>query len=146
MPKMLVLLLGLYAFAVQSQSQTPAVLADVHTIFVDTLGTGEASGLIRDKIINRLVASKRFEVVLGPDKADAILTGSVEEAQSVRFNQGTGGTRFSANAAVRLITKDQRILWTFEGKNRAFSRSASSSVADHVVKELLKAAAPPKTK
>lgn len=144
MRKLLVLPLALYAFTMQAQ--TPVALTDVHTIFVDTLGTGEASGLIRDKIINRLVSSKRFDVVLTPEKADAILTGSVEEAQSVHFNQGTGGTRFSANAAVRLITKDQRILWTFEGKNGAFSRSASSSVADRVVKELLKAVAPPKVK
>jgi hypothetical protein len=146
MRKAFVLLLALSALAAHSQAQNPAALTDVHTIFVDTLGTGQASGLIRDKIINRLVSSKRFEVVLSADKADAILTGSVEEAQGVRFDQGTGGTRYSANAAVRLITKDQRILWTFEGKNGMFSRSASSSVADRVVKELLKAVTPPKAK
>jgi hypothetical protein len=119
---------------------------EVRSIFVDPLGQGEFSGVIRDKIINRLVASGRFQVVNDPDKADAVLTGSVSEAPVNRYNNGSGGTRFDANAVLRLVAKDQRILWVSEAKNGAFSRSASSSVADRIVKDLVKAASPPKKK
>jgi hypothetical protein len=83
-------------------------------------------------------------VVLDSEKADAVLTGSSDVSKIDRYNNGSGGTRWDANAAVRLITKDQRILWVSETKNNHFARSATSSVADHIVKDLLKAASPPK--
>ncbi len=124
--------------------QPPKNLAEVRTIFVDSLGKDPTSEVIRDKIINRLSTSGRFEAVLDPDKADATLTGSGAITKSVHYSDGSGGTRFDGTAVVRLVTKDQRILWTSEAKNSAFARSASSSVADHIVKELLKAVAPPK--
>ena len=126
------------------QAQSPQSLAEVKTVFVDSLGQGEWSTIIRDKIINRLATSGRFQVVLDSDKADAILTGSGDVSKSDHYSNGSGGTRWDATAAVRLITKDQRILWVSETKNNRFARSASSSVADHIVKDLLKAASPPK--
>ena len=106
------------------------------------LGKVDWSTIIRDKIINRLSTSSRFQVVLDSDKADAILTGSGDVSKSSHYSNGTGGTRWDATAAVRLVTKDQRILWVSETKNNRFARSASSSVADHIVKDLLKAASP----
>jgi hypothetical protein len=124
----------------------PQSVADVRTIFVDSLGDGEGPSVIRDKIINRLASSARFQVVLERDKADSILTGSGDVARTDRYNNGSGGTRWDATVVVRLITKDQRILWAYETKNNRFARSASSSVADHIVKDLLKAASPLKKK
>jgi hypothetical protein len=126
--------LCIFAVLVSAQAQSVTGLVDVHTIFVDSLGQGENSGLIRDKIINRLSQSPRFQVVLDADKADAILTGSGESSY--------GG----AVAVVRLITKDHKILWVYETHStvRPRSRSRSSDVADKIVKELLKAAASPK--
>lgn len=135
----------LRCFALSAQTQSPVSLADVRTIYVDSLGQGEDPTIIRDKIINRMVASGRFQVVLDPDKADAVLAGSASEKSMVRYANGTGGTRFDATVVVRLVTKDQRILWTSEAKNgHFFSPSASSSVAANIVKELLKAASPSK--
>ena len=139
-------LCALASFGLVAQSQSPQSLADVRTIFVDSLGQGEWAGVIRDKIINRLAASGRFQVVLDSDKADAMLTGSGDVSKTDRYNNGSGGTRWDATAVVRLVTKDQRILWVSETKNNRFARSASSSVADHIVKDLLKAASPPKKK
>jgi hypothetical protein len=118
----------------------------VKTIFVDSLGRGEWSAIIRDKIINRLVASGRFQVVFDSDKTDATLTGSGDVSKTDSYDNGSGGTRWDATAVMRLITKDQRVLWASESKNSRFARSASSSVADHIVKDLLKAASPPKKK
>jgi hypothetical protein len=123
-----------------AQTQAPKSLDDVHTIFVDSLGSGENSGLIRDKLVNRLSASKRFQVVLDADKADAIMTGSGVDSAG-----GPYGAVHAA-AAVRLVTKDKQILWVSEAKSNTFTRSASSSLADNIVKELEKAAMPPKPK
>jgi hypothetical protein len=117
---------------VLAQAQGPQSIDEVRTIFVDTLGQSEADTVIRDKIINRLAASGRFQVAADPDKADAVLTGSASA------NEGRRG--WDMTTAVRLVTKDQRILWVSEAKNGRFARSASSSVADHIVKDLLKAA------
>lgn len=127
-------------------ADTAADLAGVTTIYVDALGGGENSGLIRDKIVNRLIKSGRFQVSNDPAKSDATLTGSVAESQMFGFSNGSGGTRYDATAAVRLISRDQAVLWVSETKNGRFSRSASSSVADHIVKGLLKAALPSKKK
>jgi hypothetical protein len=44
------------------------------------------------------------------------------------------------------VTKDQKTLWVSAAKNSLFKGSASSSLADNIVKELEKAAAPPKPK
>jgi hypothetical protein len=124
-----------------AQSAPPQNLTEVKTIFVDSLGQGDGPMVIRDKIINRLATSGRFQVALGPEKADAILTGSANETSTTRYANGTGGSRIDATVAIRLITKDQKILWVSETKNGSFTRNASSSVADNVVKGLLKAAA-----
>jgi hypothetical protein len=131
---------------VLAQSQSPQSLAEVKTIFVDSFGHGEWATIIRDKIINRLAASDRFQIVLDSDKADAILTGSGDVSKTDSYDNGSGGTRWDATAVVRLITRDQHILWVSEAKNNRFARSASSSVADHIVKDLLKAALPSKKK
>ena len=129
---------------VANAQSPPTNILDVKTIFVDSLGQGEYAPLIRDKIINRLVTSGRFQVALDPDKADAVLTGSGEVSTAIRYNNGNGGSRADATVVVRLVSKDQKILWVFEAKNGGFTRSASSSVADKVVKGLIKAATPPK--
>jgi hypothetical protein len=126
--------IAVLAIAISLLAQSPQSLADVHTIFVDSLGSGEHSGLIRDKLINRLAASKRFQVVLDADKADAILTGSGAAVP------GAG------TAAIRLVTKEQQILWAYEANSTRLARSASSSLAERIVNELLKAAAPSKKK
>jgi hypothetical protein len=128
------------ACALAAQTQTPKGLEDVHTIFVDSLGSSEGSGLIRDKLINRLSASKRFQVVLDADKADSIMTGSGVDSASGMYGA------VHASAAVCLVTKDQKTLWVSAAKNSLFKGSASSSLADNIVKELEKAAAPPKPK
>jgi TonB family protein len=64
----------------QTQSiQSVQSLAAVRAIFVDSLGQSELSIIIRDKIINRLVASGRFQVVLDPDKARCGVDGRREQ-------------------------------------------------------------------
>jgi hypothetical protein len=127
-------------------------LKDVKAIYVDSFGNAEGANMIREKVINRLAKSQSVSVVLDIGKADAILTGIGEvskgyrESANVGAYGGTagGGTIYDATAAIRLITKDKQILWADEARpSGLFTRGASSgvtsSVADKIVKSLLKA-------
>jgi hypothetical protein len=138
-------LAALVVMAVASLGQG---LKDVKAIYVDSLGNAEGAEMIREKVINRLAKSQSVSVVLDIEKADAILTGVGEvstgyhHTASVGTSGGSaqGGTTYDATVAIRLITKDKQILWADEAKPaRFFTRSVSSSVADKVVRNLLKA-------
>jgi len=122
-------------------------LQDVKTIFVGSFGDGPGGELIRSKVVSYLVKSKRIDVVESVDSADAILTGAGELSKSEYYSananstnaNASGGTRYHATAGVRLINKEKKILWADEASNGMFYRSASSSVADKIVKALFKA-------
>jgi hypothetical protein len=137
----------LVASSLISAQEAVQRLQDVHKIYVDTFGNGEGADVIRSKVITRLVKSGRFEVVQSPDQADAILTGASQVSKTAHYSASTngqygnasGGTRYHATAGVQLISKDQKILWADDTSNGAFSRSASSSLADRIVKNLIKA-------
>lgn len=123
----------------------PAItdLASVKTIYVGDFGHGPGSELIRSKIISGLVKSHRVAVVETENGADAILTGVGELSKTEHFSidnaSGSGGSRYHATAGVRLLNQEQKILWADEASNGWFYRSASSSVAEKIVKALLKA-------
>lgn len=134
------------AQAAQGRAQPSQNLADVKTLFVDSLGSGEFPNVIRDKIIKGLTATGRFEVTLDPREADATLKGTASETQPIHYGNGNG-SRYESTVAVRLVDKDQQVLWSFEStKGRFSSKSASSSAAETIVKELLKVARPHKAK
>lgn len=124
-------------------------LQDVHKIYVDSLGNGDGADVIRSKIITKLVNSGRFEVVQNPDLADAVLVGASQVSKTYHYSasansdygSASGGTRFHATAGIQLVNKDKTILWADDASNGAFSRSASSGLADRIVKNLLKAIA-----
>ena len=119
-------------------------LSAVKTVFVDSFGTSDGAAMIQNKVLNRLLKSGRFEVVNSAEAADAVLAGVAERTKGERFsigpNGGGGGTRFAASSAVRLVSRNQKVLWVDEETNSHWSHSVSSSVADKLVKHLLKAA------
>lgn len=129
-------------------------LQDVKRIYVDSFGNGENADVIRSKVITQLVKSNQFEVVQTPEKADAILTGAGTVSQRAvysasangQFGNASGGTRFDATAGVQLVNKQQTILWADNVSNGRFSRSATSSLAENIVKNLLKAVSDAKKK
>ena len=130
-------------------------LGDVKKIFVASLGTAEGSELIRQKLMNRLSKSGSVVLVDSADDADATLTGITNINQRNVFvaNLGagsgfaSGGTRYSAELVVRLIGKNQQILWTDETASRRFFGgdrsvgSVSSNVTNKLVKSLTEAIA-----
>jgi hypothetical protein len=138
----------------KTAATVPAVsrLADVKTIYVAPLGSGDGSDLIREKVINRLVKSGVVSICETPESADAILTGASHMSKrhwldgSMNSYGGslTSHTRYAADCAVRVVSKNNRILWTDEESTRRFFltpksvRAASSNVADRLVKALIK--------
>ncbi len=135
------------AFPCLGLSQQANTLSEVRKIFVDSFGTSEGADLIKEKLINRLVKSGRVTVVENRDAADAVLSGIGEISKGVRYsaNSGqyggaaSGGTSYDATLVVRLLGKDKQILWVDEAKPGFMPGSVSSSVADKVSKNLLKA-------
>lgn len=118
-------------------------LAEVKTIYVGSFGDSEDAVLIRSKVVTELVKSKRVEVSVAADIADAVLLGSGRVSERLT----TSGTSYNATAGVQLVTKAGKIVWAENVSDGMFSRSASSSVASNIVKKLVKAMGPlPKRK
>ena len=129
-----------------AQAQPAQTLGDVKTIFVESLGQGEFPNLIREKIISGLTTGGRFELTLDPSAADATLTGSATESQPIHYGNGNG-SRYEANVAVQVVGKNKQVLWTYEAiKGRFSTKRATASAAADIVKALLKAGQPKKTK
>ncbi len=125
------------------EAQSVQRLQDVHKIYVDSFGTSEGADVVRSKIISRLVKSGRFEVVQSRERADAVLAGASQITKTSHYSasssgSASGGTRYHATAGVQIIGKDDKILWADDNSSGAFSRSASSSLADRIVKDILK--------
>jgi hypothetical protein len=130
-------------------------LGSVHRIYVDSFGATDGANVIREKVINRIFKSGLLSIVTDPNQADAIMTGIAEISQEVTYaaqvNDGqgsaSGGTTYDATLVVKLISKDGIILWVDEAKpgsripihNPFANQSVSSSVAEKIVKSLLKA-------
>lgn len=123
-------------------------LADIKTIFVAPLGTDEGAELVRQKVINKIIREKLFNVVESPSNADAVLTGAsgVSHRHHLILTNSFFGTttRYSAECVVRLIGKNQQVLWMDDTSTRRLfaphsARSASSTVAEKLVNDLSKA-------
>lgn len=127
-----------------AQGQPPQNLADVKTILVDSVGQGEFSNTLRERIINGLSTSGRFQFTLDPQAADATLKVSVSGEQAVHHGTGVKG-RFDGTLQVQMVGKDQRVLWTSAANGQFFSRTAPA-IAANVIKELMKAAGANKAK
>lgn len=124
-------------------------LQDVHRIYVDSFDEGDAADAMRSKIVAQLGKARRFELVESADQADAVLNGASQIVKLAKGNQhAPGGERYHAKADVRLFGKDQSVLWMDDPSTGAASHfTATSNLAERIVKDLLKAtAADAKTK
>ena len=154
MRKVLSLAVSCIVLSVTTAADTVQQIRDVKSIYVASFGDGDGSELIRSKIISRLVKSGKVTVVETSDHADAILTGVGELSKTTYYNanatpnsvNASGGSKYHATAGARLLGRDHTILWADEASTGFLYRSASSSVADKIVKNLLKAMSPQKKK
>ena len=111
----------------------PAVRAQsrIRKIFVASLGDGDGPDMLREKIAHTL-EQNHFVVVDRAEAADAVLSGSGSWA-NLRVK------KFHA----RLVDGGQRVLWSGDVSSGGWVRSASSSVADKLVENLMNALAYP---
>jgi hypothetical protein len=94
-------------------AQPAQQLADVHKIFVGSLGNGWGPAMIREKIIARLVQSGRVSIVNSAADADAVLTGVGQVTTQDYYGatataaaaSAAGGTRYGATTAIQLTSK-----------------------------------------
>jgi len=128
-------------------------LQDVRRIYVDSSDGGDAAEAIRSKIVAELGKGRRFEVVPSADQADAVLTVASRISKAARNGANANGQpanargtdRYHVTAGVRLTGKDQTILWDEDTSSGAASHfTATSNLADRIVKDLLKAIPKPK--
>jgi hypothetical protein len=144
----IILLIPISSMTLQAQ---PAVvqLRDVNKVYVGSFGEGEGSNVIRNKVITYLVKSHQIDVVEDAAVADAILVGAGQVTKQEYYSASTkdgnvtagGGSTDHATAGVRLVSKDQRILWADDVSNSVWAMNATSSIADRISKNLLKAIA-----
>jgi len=134
-------------------------IQDVQKIYVDSFGTADGAEAIRSKLIVELgkvglldktpgfEKAPRFEAVPSAGEADAILKGESKMSKPPRSAPATSGrfsmghpVRFHASAGVKLIGRDQKILWMEDTSVGAASHfEATSDLAERIVKDLRKA-------
>jgi hypothetical protein len=131
----------LVLFTIPGGAEKVERLRDVKSIHVASLGTAQGASLIREKIIRKLTAARVFSLVDSPQDADAVLAGVGEIVMEPGHSLPGMPRDPSSRAALtlRLVSKEKRVLWTGEAYPRFFSRSASSSLADRVARDLLRA-------
>jgi hypothetical protein len=139
--------------ALLSAQEGAKQLQDVRRIYVDSSEGGDAAEAIRSKIVAELGKARRFEVVESADRADAVLTVASRISKAARNGvnangqppNARGNDRYHITAAVRLTGKDQTVLWDEDASSGAASHfTATSNLADRIVKDLLKAIPKPK--
>lgn len=128
-----------------SAQESTQQLRDVHRIYVDSFGTEDGAEAIRSKIVTDLGKDRHLEIVPSAGEADAVLSGATQISKGPRRGPNgqivsPPGGRFQAAVDVRLVGKDQKIIWTDDPSIRAPSHfGATSAAANRIVKDLLKA-------
>jgi len=103
-------------------------LGQVKAIYVAHFSDGEGAAVLREKVVNRLLQSGRFQVANTPEEADAVFVGT-----------GAWDSGRVDTFVARLVTGESTILWSGEAiGTEGRSASASTNVAEKLVRDLLK--------
>lgn len=126
------------------QAGPPTSLSAVRTLYIEKM-PNDLDQYIRAEIVKQLKG--RLTVVLRPEEADAIMTGTSEQRTGVGSTV-TGrllGLHDTAAGAVSIVDKQrQTVLWSTEAGDRslfwgALARGGQRKVASRIVKRLKKA-------
>jgi hypothetical protein len=108
-------------------------LSSVERIYVDSLGEGTFSQLVRQRLVDVIEASERFSVVEDMETADAMLKGSAK-ARRLSAGEGLVGT-----VKVVLVNSDRTVLWSAGQTAQGPLAGGADEVAERVVKGLMDA-------
>ncbi len=119
-----------------AQESTVQRLQDVKSIYIapQSKGNEDVGDMIESKLVSHL--SRSVAIVESEEKADAILHwNSVLTGTTDRM----GRPHYRLAGAVKLINKDDVVLWADDVSSSRYARSVTSSFADDVAKKLLQA-------
>jgi len=127
-------------------------LPDVHRVYVTPFAPGLGTDVIASHLVAELKKTGRFEVVPSAEQADAFLSGTIQVSKVEHFAKAVadhvyGKATYQARAHVQLLGKNQQILWAEDasgdapGPGGSNLARVSTSLAERIVKDLLKATA-----
>jgi phosphate transport system substrate-binding protein len=129
-----------------SHAQPAESLAQVKKIYVGSLGDEKASGEMRERIEDRLRASRRFQVVATAAEADATVRGTGRiwttgyVSLSVHASRANREAEFDGYLSVDLVGKGNTTLWSYLFTPSKFSvKKITTDLADQVVPRLISA-------
>jgi hypothetical protein len=131
-------------------AQTAETLAQVHKIYVDSLGNKPGADRLREQLVNRLRKSHSFTVVSSSDQADAVFTGSGEVwikgyfSLNPRVRSPESGAQpvYGGFLSVELKGARNETLWSYlVTPHRLWSGDVGQDLAGHVVSKLVEAVA-----
>ncbi len=85
-------------------------LSSVERIYVESLGTDEFSSTIRQKLLEKLQAGKRFVVVSAPNEADTAISGSAR-LEGKRREAGADREVEIGTLTIQLLNVSGDVLW-----------------------------------
>jgi len=103
----------------------------VDELIADNPNDQGVTNLLTAKLISYLT-KYGVPVVESGDEEDAILTGSFQVVSATK----NGYTRYRVQGAMRLTSKDGKVLWGDVVQSSKFASSASSSFAENVAKKV----------
>lgn len=127
-------------------SQSAENLTAVKRIAVDWSGSDRGASAIRERLVQKLKASKALEVVENLAQADAVLRGSVRIwvtgyiSTSPRSNAAEQPV-YRGFASAEVTGKDGRALWSYLVTPRSGWKNVTDDLADQLVQQLLTALA-----
>jgi hypothetical protein len=101
-------------------------LRTVKRIHVESLGDDDLSHRIREAVLARLRASRRFAIAERPEKADAVLRGLAKQTDA------------GPVIAARLVDVEGRTIWTETFKSASRNTAGASDLGARVVRALLR--------
>lgn len=129
-----------------SCAQTAESLAQVKKIYVGSLGEGKAAAEMRDRIEDRLRASRKFQVVPSAAEADATVTGTGRiwttgyVSLGVHPSKANREAEFDGYLSVEVTGKGNTTLWSYLFTPGRFSvKKITTDLADQFVPKLLSA-------
>ena len=139
--------LGSLFFALSLWPQTAENLAAVKEVALEWSGSERASSAIRDRVVQKLKASKKVEFVANAAQADGILHGDVRVwvASYVSTTPKSNAVQepvYRGYASVEVTGKDGRTLWSYLATPRSPGwKNIKEDLSDQLAQALLSALA-----
>jgi len=139
-------LMCVFAIAQGSRAQNAEPLSRVKKIYVDSLGDGKGAAAMRERLADRLRASRKLHVVANGRDADAILKGTGRiwvtgyNSLSIHGSSGNRQPIFDGFLSADVEDKTGTTIWSYLVTPSKFSvKRITTDLADQLVQKLLEA-------